>query len=271
MQLHIFIFIIGLCAGSFLNVVIHRLKTGEKIVKSRSHCPRCGHTLGFLDLIPVLSFLFLGGKCRYCRDKISCQYPLVELATGMVFVLIFHRYLSAANGLFFSFEKIVESLFLIIILSLLIVVFVYDLKHYIIPNRIIYPALGVTFAFRIFEFLSRGDKITDWVFLNPLLSAVCAGGFFLGIYLLSRGKWLGFGDVKLVFLMGLMLGFPNIVIAVFSASLIGSVVGSALVFWGKKGWRSEIPFGPFLVTGSFTAFLWGEFIAQTYFNILLGI
>ncbi len=269
MQLLILIFITGLCVGSFINAVVYRLKTGENIIKDRSHCPGCGHNLGFPDLIPVLSFVLLRGRCRYCGEKISYQYPLVELATGVVFLLIFNYQFETGDGLsVFNVPGMLESLFLTIIFTLLIVIFVYDLKHYIIPDRVIFPALGLAVAYRIFKGAGQGLEFVSLEFWNPFLAGFGAGAVFLAIYLLSRGKWMGFGDVKLVLLMGLVLGFPKVVIAVFLASFIGSVIGSGLVFWGKKGWKSEIPFGPFLVTGCFIAFLWGDFIIQTYFDIL---
>ncbi len=272
MQLHILIFLIGLCVGSFLNAVIYRLKTGEGVVKDRSCCPRCGHSLGFLDLIPVLSFILLKARCRYCGEKISYQYPLVELATGGLFLLIFNHQVSIPyEPSIFSFQGAVELLFLVIISSLLIIIFVYDLKHYIIPDRVVYPGLALTIVYRIFKGARCGVEVSSCGFFNPFLAGIGAGGVFLAIYLLSRGRWLGFGDVKLVFLMGLALGFPKIVIAVFLASFIGSIIGSGLVFWSRKGWKSEIPFGPFLAAGFFIALLYGDFIVKAYFDILTGI
>ncbi|PIZ87448.1 MAG: prepilin peptidase, partial [Candidatus Nealsonbacteria bacterium CG_4_10_14_0_2_um_filter_40_15] len=124
------VFIFGLIAGSFLNCVIYRLEQGQSFLKGRSYCPLCKHTLSWQDLVPVLSFLFLRGKCRYCRQKISLQYPLVELATGILFVLIF---LFAFNFLYY-----------LIMGCFLIIIFVYDLKHYIIPDSVIYPAILIS-------------------------------------------------------------------------------------------------------------------------------
>ncbi|MDP2664327.1 MAG: prepilin peptidase, partial [bacterium] len=216
------IFLLGLIIGSFLNCLIYRLETEESFWKGRSFCPRCRHKLSWQDLIPVLSFFLLRRKCRYCKELISWQYPLIEIATGLLFLLIFN----------FQF-----SIFNFIIASLLIVIFVYDLKYYIIPDKIVYPAILVSGIWYTVYGLA----------LYTVYSALGAAAFFLSIVLLSRGKWMGFGDVKLAFLMGLFLGWPNVFIALFLAFFIGAVLGVILIISGKKQLSSEIPFGPFLV------------------------
>ncbi len=251
--------------GSFLNALIYRLRSGEGIVFTRSHCPKCNHKLYFWDLVPVLSFVFLLGRCRYCEKKISWQYPLVEVATGTLFVLVFSK------------VGVTPALFLhLAVFSLLIVIFVYDLKHYIIPDRIIYPAIGLAFLYRGFQLanfrlqpLSCELSVASPGAFSPLFAGIFTAGFFFVIYLLSGGKWLGFGDVKFAFFMGLFLGFPTVMVALFLAVLIGSFVGSGLVLFGEKGWKSEIPFGPFLVSGTIIGFLWGGGILRAYFDIFL--
>src|SRR3989344_4594705 len=142
---YIFVFIFGLCTGSFLNCVICRLEQ-KKSLNGRSFCPYCKPTLRWLDLIPVFSFLFLKGKCRYCRKKISVQYPLVEVATGLIFLLIFNFQFSM-NFQFFNF------FFLFYVSSALIIIFVYDLKNYLIPDTVLFPAIVIAFLYRILEFL----------------------------------------------------------------------------------------------------------------------
>ena len=149
------VFLTGLVVGSFLNCVIYRLNTKESFLFSRSHCPKCHHILKWYDLIPILSFIIVKGKCRYCKKKISWQYPLVEIATGIVFLLILNYELRIMNyG--FNLEIMLNSLFLILNSCFLIVIFVYDLKHYIIPDKIIYPAiitaLIFNFQFSILQF-----------------------------------------------------------------------------------------------------------------------
>jgi leader peptidase (prepilin peptidase)/N-methyltransferase len=251
------IFILGLAVGSFLNCVIYRLEKNESFLIGRSYCPKCKHQLGWQDLIPLLSFLELGGKCRYCKQKISWQYPLVELATGILFVSVFH----------IAFPNLLLSIYYFLISSLLIVIFTYDLKYYIIPDEIIYPAIVITFLYNIFY--SCFMLHSSYSILNILCSGLGASAFFLAIFLISKGKWLGFGDVKLAFFMGLFLGFPNILVAFFISFLIGAIIGLGLIFCGKKSLKSEVPFGPFLVTGTFLALFLGNQIINWYFNLFI--
>jgi len=260
--LYLFIFIFGAFWGSFLNAVVYRIKEKKGFIVGRSVCPHCHHKLGFFDLIPILSFILLKGRCRYCQKKISFQYPLVETATGIIFLLIFNQFL------FFSFK----TFYLFLISSFLIVIFVYDLKHYLIPDKVIYPAIIVVFLYRLFESLSFSYwPLTISHLKNlraPLLSGLLAGGFFLLIWFVSRGKWMGFGDVNLAFFMGLFLGFPSVLVALFSAFFIGAIIGLGLIAFGKKNLKSQIPFGPFLVTGTFLALFWGEQIIQWYAKLI---
>lgn len=270
----LFIFIFGLIVGSFLNCVIYRLYVKKGFLKGRSYCPQCKHLLTWRDLIPLLSFLVLKGKCQYCKRAISIQYPLVELATGTLFVTILNQQL-AINSQQLIF-LVFNTCFLFLVSCFLIVTFVYDLKHYIIPDRVIYPAIAVTFLYLIskifyLEFVS-GFKFQVSGFttlLNSLLSAMLAAGFFLIIVLVSKGRWMGVGDIKLAFFMGLLLSFPNILVALFLAFFIGAIVGLMLIFSGKKTFKSEIPFGPFLVTGTFLAMLLGGTIIDFYLGLFL--
>lgn len=255
----ILIFIFGLVVGSFLNCLIYRLEVGEGFLKGRSFCPYCRHILSWQDLIPLLSFLILRGKCRYCQKSISWQYPLVEIATGLLFLSIFN----------FQF-----SIFNLIIACFLIIIFVYDLKHYIIPDKIIYPAIIFAFLYQLISNFQFPISITNFQFqitnfYFPILSALGAAAFFLFIVLISRGKWMGVGDIKLAFLMGLFLGFPNILVALFSAFFIGAIMGLGLILSDKKTLKSEVPFGPFLVTGTFLALFWGQNLVNWYLNLFL--
>lgn len=264
--IYFFIFLFGLAVGSFLNSVIYRLERGESFFFARSYCPACQHILTWKDLIPVFSFIFLKGKCRYCQQKISWQYPLVELATAFIFSLIFFQnYITL-------YSSIWKVAFYWIFSSFLIVIFVYDLKHYIIPDRVIYPALGITFLYQIISNFQFPISITSFQFLLtnlylPFLSALGAAIFFLIIILISHGQWLGIGDLKLAFLMGLFLSFPNILVALFSAFFLGAIIGIGLIIARKKTMKSPLPFGPFLVTGTFTAFFWTEKIINWYFHL----
>ena len=231
------VFLFGLAVGSFLNCVIYRLEKNKSFLKGRSFCPNCRHKLSWQDLIPIFSFLFLKGKCRYCQKNISFQYPVVELATGILFVLCF---------LFHA------PYYLFIIIPFLVVIFVYDLKHCLIPDKVIYPAILIALIF----------NFTNW------LSALSAAAFFLTIVLISRGRWMGIGDISLGFLMGLLLGFPNILLSLFLAFAIGAIIGLGLIAAGKKSLKSEVPFGPFLIAATLIAIFWGEKIINWYLNLL---
>lgn len=249
---NLFVFILGLCIGSFLNCVIYRLETKKSFLKGRSFCPKCKHQLSWKDLFPVFSFFFLKGKCRYCKIKISIQYPLIEILTALLFLAIFWQ---------FRLNNFLDIIFLFFIVSSLIIIFVYDFKYYLIPDKILFPAIGITFFYRlIFDF--------DFI-LNYILAAFLASGFFFLIFAISKGKWMGFGDVKLAILMGFLLGFPNVLVALFLAFLFGAFVGIILMIYGKKKLKSEIPFGPFLITGTFLALFFGESLITWYISFFM--
>ena len=271
----IFVFVFGVCIGSFLNCAVYRMES-KKSLSGRSFCPHCKHILSWKDLFPVFSFVFLGGKCRYCKAKISAQYPLVELATGVIFLLIFNM-LSVIPNLIGNpgglqtlwipaFAGMTINLaFLFYVASALIVIFIYDLKHYIIPDKVLFPAIIITFIYQLFSAL--GGPALGWQIVNYLLAALIASGFFLAIFLLSKGRAMGFGDVKLAILMGLLLGVPNIFVALFLAFFFGAIIGIILMIYKGKSLKSEIPFGPFLISGTFLAMLYGNQIIQWYSNL----
>ena len=247
-MIYFLIFIFGLAIGSFLNVVIFRLGTNESILVGRSHCPKCGAILKWYDLIPALSFLIQKGKCRYCEKKISFQYPIVEIITGFLFVLILSK---------FGLDSLI-TYYLLLISCFLIVIFVYDLKNYLILDKIVFPAIIIVLFYQVFI----GN------FLNPFLSALLASGFFLSLVLISKGKWMGMGDVKFAILMGLILGWPNILLALFLSFFSGAIIGIVLILFGKKGLKSQIPFGPFLVGSTILIMLYGEYLNIWYYNLL---
>ena len=241
----------GLFIGSFLNCVIYRTENKRSFLKGRSFCPHCKHTLSWLDLIPVFSYLFLGGKCRYCRKQISVQYPLVELATGFLFFWIWNLF------------GILNFGFWILISCFLIIIFVYDLKHFIIPDSVLFPAIVISLGY-IFIFNYE-------LLVNHVLSALAASGFFGVIVLISRGKWMGMGDVKLAILIGLLLGYPNILVSLFFTFLIGAIIGVGLIFFKKKTLKSEVPFGPFLIVGIYIALFFGNQIINWYLLKCLNV
>ena len=255
-MLYFFIlFIFGLCVGSFLNCVVYRLETGQSFLKGRSFCPYCKHKLSFFDLIPIASYLALKGRCRYCKKSISLQYPLVELVTGFLFVLVF-SHLSRLSQIPFEAGCIgCDLVFWLLIFSFLTFIFIYDLKHYIIPDQAIYPAIIIS---AVYHFN-----------VEYILSGFFASLFFFAIFAISRGRGMGFGDVKLAFLMGLILGFPGILVALFFAFLIGAIMGIGLIFFGAKSLKSEVPFGPFLIIGVFIALFLGHGLVEWYLNLLI--
>ena len=292
---YIIIFILGSAIGSFLNVVICRLETGEGIIKKRSHCVKCGQTLTWYELIPIISFLCLRGRCRSCREKISWQYPLVEIVTGLLFIAvttsIFPELVEGSKMVldFTSFRSnnIIPLFYLLYVTCSLIVIFVYDLRHYIIPDKILFPAIGVALIYQLFlafDFASlrSGNNIAQSfsmnlfpelvegfkIFYPYLLSTLGASAFFLAIILITRGKGMGLGDAKLAFLMGLVLGWPNILAALFLAFFMGATVGVGLIFLGRKTMKSQIPFGPFLIAGTMIMLFWGQGILNWYFGLL---
>jgi leader peptidase (prepilin peptidase)/N-methyltransferase len=262
------IFIFGLVIGSFLNCLIYRMENGQSFLIGRSFCPRCKHVLAFWDLIPVFSFLILKGKCRYCHQKISVQYPFVEITTGILFVLVFWVWnLGFDWSLGFGILDFSAAIYYLLITCFLVIIFVYDFRHYIIPDKIIYSAIALSGIW----YLASGiflNAYTKYEILNTLYAAFGAAVFFGTIVLISRGRWMGLGDVKLAFLMGLFLGWPNILVALLIAVFLGAIIGLGLVIAGQKKLRSEIPFGPFLVTGTFIALFLGQKIIGWYLNLL---
>lgn len=274
-----FVFFFGLVIGSFLNCVIYRLDKEENLVSQRSHCPFCGHTLSWQDLIPFLSFLLLKGKCRYCKKPISWQYPLVELATAILFVFLFQwhsRNFSLAIGSPFAYFFSLAYLFFAA--SFLIVIFVYDLKYYLVADEVIYPAIVLSFLADVFFAFSgshfpQRDLIQGSfynLFTSKALAAVLAAGFFLIIVLISQEKWMGMGDVKLAIFMGLFLGWPQILVALFAAFFFGAIIGIGLIVFSKKKLKSEVPFAPFLISATFIALFWGEKIISWYLSLFFN-
>ncbi|HUS60072.1 MAG TPA: prepilin peptidase [Nevskiaceae bacterium] len=241
----LFIFIFGLCVGSFLNVVVYRLNHNLSPFRGRSVCPKCKHKLAWHDNIPLFSFILLRGKCRYCHSPISWQYPLVELAAGILTVVVY--------------QLSVDLIFNLLITYVLIAIFVSDLRYMTIPDKVVYPAIFLSLVYSLFG-------LHDSKFI---LSGLGAAGFFLILVLITRSRGMGVGDVKLAGLMGLLLGWPRIVVALFLAFLTGSVVGVILILLGKKRFGEHIPFGPFLAGGTWVALFWGWVIWQWYWQQML--
>lgn len=244
------LFLLGLCIGSFLNVVIDRVPKDKTILRGRSYCDHCKKDIAWRDLIPVVSFIMLGGKCRNCKKQIDIRNPTVEITTGLLFVLI---YFSSLPLNYFSFFV------LIFVFSSLIAIFFIDLKDGIIPDKITYPAIFVLVVYLL---------TNTTLLMNHLLSALLASAFFLIIFILTRGRGLGFGDVKLAGLLGIFLGFPNVFLAIYIAFLTGATVSFILILWRKKVLKDTVPFGPFLILGAVISFFWGERMASHLLSFL---
>ncbi len=263
--IYVSIFFFGLIIGSFLNCLVWRLYKGEKM-SGRSYCPKCEEMIAWYDNIPVLSFILLGGRCRRCKKKISWQYPLVELATGALFVAAFFingKLFYAGQGIS-DFGFILNSKFLIMnlkdwfLVSVMIVIFVVDLRWYLILDIVTLPAAAIIFIINLFLGFS-------WS--NMIISGIMGGSFFLIQFMVSRGKWIGGGDIRLGLLMGVALGWPDVLTALFLAYFIGSVIGVALIVGGKKEWSSKVPLGTFLTAATVITMFWGERILGWYLNL----
>lgn len=273
----LFVFIFGLVVGSFLNVLILRFNTGESAVKGKSKCFHCGIYLRWYELIPVLSFLIQKGRCRSCSAKISSQYILVEVLTAFVFSLIYLKLAGSFEDLFFyfyspvfDFNKLIlnaaifnaalldfKNLFLIfsawIFFSCLIVIAVYDARHKIIPNSYSY---FLTVFSLIYSFFAAYLFYNINYFFYAILSGVFFSVFFLFLSFISGEKWMGYGDGKLAFSLGIFLGPAKTLIAFMFSFWLGALFGIFILIFGRRfSLKSQIPFAPFLVLGAFLAFL----------------
>ena len=251
----------GLCFGSFVNAAVWRLKVKKDIVKDRSECVHCHHKLAANDLVPVFSWLFLRGKCRYCKKPISAQYPIVESIVALYFVGSYLVWPATLDTTYAIFDF---CLWLIYGVALA-VLFVYDLKWQLLPDRVVKPliALGaVDFVARAFNEQWSFERF----FAELLLALLAICGLYWVLHAVSKGAWVGFGDVKLGAFMGLALGWQNALLALFLANLIGILVILPGLMTKKLSRKSRVPFGPFLIVAFVIAGLWGDDISRIYFD-----
>jgi len=237
-------FLLGLAVGSFLNLCIDRLPERESIIRPSSHCDACQHKLEPLDLVPLLSYLYLKGGCRYCGASIPYRVPVVEAMTGLIFALLWNSY-----GL--SIELPLAILFA----CLFIITVVIDIEHHLVLNRVVYPAIALAF---LVPALLPGFGI-----VSAVIGGVTGAGILLPLALLVPGG-MGMGDVKLAALIGLLVGFPQVFIALLTSFVLGGAVASGLLLTRRKGRKNPIPFAPFLTAGLITAVLYGEKILTLY-------
>ena len=284
-----FFFVFGTIVGSFLNVVSERLPK-NKSVRGRSKCDFCKHKLSALDLVPILSFLALRGKCRYCHKKLSWQYPLVELISGLLFVLA--SYLAFGFDFFYASPLfLAKFVFLAVLFSCLLSVFITDLKYGIILDEVVLFGSVITFLYLVFvDFFptlslffqlkfsseSLAKSLLETGFLTERLKyfatdfgITLAGGFLVSLFffiilVITRGRGMGAGDVKLGFLVGLASGVPLVLVSLFLSFLSGALVSLLLIVLRRRKFGQTIPFGPFLSLGTFLALVIGQQVINWY-------
>jgi len=266
--------VVGLCLGSFVNALVWRVheqatETGKKkpdkaylatlsVSKGRSICPNCRHELAAKDLVPVLSWLALGGKCRYCGKPISWRYPIVEAGTALLFVASYLWWPMP----FDTAQKAIFVLWLAVLVGL-IALAVYDLRWKLLPNRFIYPLSVLAAAMAVIG-IAAADAPAK-ALLNEVLAILIGGGLFYLLFLVSDGKWIGGGDVRLGWLLGLIVGTPaRSFLFIFFGALGGSLISLPLLANGRLKRSSVIPFGPFLIAGAVLVQLFGADILNWY-------
>lgn len=289
--------LIGLGVGSFINVITTRFQPDSyikfsQLVSGRSRCPFCFYQLKWYDLIPIFSFVFLKGRCRYCKNKISWQYPLVEIITALIFLGLFLKIynltpvrLALAQQIYFW--PIVLFFVVAIYLTILIILSIIDLKYYLLPDNYIIFGIGIAVLSVIFfYFVSQNPNnyffncgvnflgsYIDYFncripfLLSPILGAILTSGLLFLIYFFSRGKGMGFGDVKLGIFIGLILGFTNSILALALAFIFGSIAGIILLAAKKRTLKSMVPFGPFLALGVLITIFWGSNLVDLYLSL----
>jgi len=256
------LFLTGLTVGSFINAQVYRLAVRYKLIENfqfsksnfqskRSFCDGCGRQLTWWENIPVISWLLLGGRSRCCSKKLSLLYPIVELSTGILFVVNFQ--FSKSN--FQTTTLVLTSL----IISFLVFSLVFDLKYMILPDFSTVILIVLALVYNLF-----GSSLD----VSNFLMAVGLFIFFGFLHLITKGKGMGLGDVKLVFFIGLFLGWPGSIIAMYVAFIVGAVVAIGLMIFGGYSKKSLVPFGPFLILGTFVAWCWTSSIWKMWLNIL---
>lgn len=244
--LYSMVFLYGIIIGSFLNVLIYRIPKKENFVVNRSHCMNCNYQLKWYDLVPIISYVLLKGRCRTCQTKISVQYPIVEAVNGILYIVIF-----GVNG----FQ--VDSIIYCILTSLLIVLSVIDFHTFEIPE-------GINIAIGILGIITIAFDITNW--LNYIVGFCSVSLFLLLLFVLSKGKAIGGGDIKLMAVSGLVIGWKANILAFFLACFLGSIIHVVRMKVTKED--HVLALGPYLSMGIFIATLWGEGLYGWYFHFM---
>ncbi len=258
----ILLFIFGLLIGSFLNVVILRLPAEEDL-GGRSHCPRCRHQLSAAELVPVFSYLFLRGRCKNCGQPISFRYPLIELVTGLLFALAWVSVHPATLAGYIELVKVA------CVCAVCLVVFMVDLEHFLILDQVIFPAIVLVALLNLGWDLAAGHAVFNLssAFSSGLLAAAGAGLAFFAVWYFSGGTWMGFGDVKLALLLGIILGWPLIAVNLLLAFFLGAAVSVILLIRGSH-LKTQVPFGTFLSFACVVTIFWGPQLLHWYLGLL---
>ena len=279
----LFVFVVGLVIGSFINAFQYRAQKGMSI-KGRSLCPNCGHQLSWYDLIPLLSWVILSGRCRYCRKSISVQYPLIEVVTGLLFVAVGLKsgLIREINDYLFlglvdiNFVGLLVSkislLFLLLVVASLIIIALHDAKTGYIISAVAYFGTLAAFLYLLFSYQGVWSLANLTFYLLPyIFSALGLAFFFFSITFFSKEKWMGAGDAEIALLMGIFLGWPKIIIALYAALFVGIIYAAIKLITKKATLKSEIPFGPFLIIGTFVSYFFADNLAVYYAKIFLGL
>ncbi len=257
----VLLFLLGIAIGSFLNVLVLRVNTGENM-RGRSRCFSCLKKLGWHDLVPILSYITIRGRCRYCKSKVSLQYPLVELVTGAIFVII-GVMMFGYDMPVISYSQFAIYLLTVAFFSMLVAISAYDARHKIIPDQFSIALFAIAALFEMLVLYQVSGNIRG-EFIPSALAALGAFGFFGGLWLVSGGRWMGFGDAKIAISIGLFLGYPAILYGLLFAFWSGALFGIFMLVWGAYSRKAEIPFAPFLAFGCFLAYIFMYFASDFF-------
>lgn len=258
-MIYIIIFILGAIIGSFLNVCIYRIPRGLSIISPSSRCTSCGTPIKIYDNIPILSYILLMGRCRSCKAKLAIQYPLVEFLNASLYVVIYNKFGSDSPWILLIY---------FVFVSALIVIFFVDLEHQIIPNSITFPGIPLAVIFGSTILPDPFSRIDLLGFKASIIGFLAGGISFYLIGVLGRAilkkDAMGGGDVKMMAMIGGLLGWKGIILTTFLGSLLGSIVGVSLILLKGREWGARIPFGPYLALGALVSLFWGQDILMWY-------
>jgi len=260
-----FLFFFGASVGSFLNVLIYRTRKNQPWLVGRSQCESCKKQIAWYDNIPLLSFILLRGKCRHCHKILSISHPIVEGLTGILFLWWY-----VVGSFFFQLTQqpftMLQPLFWLFVGLILLFIFIYDYRYLIIPDWTVATLAIMALLYRIALVLSGIMRPED--FFWTVFGAVAASGFFYAIWIITKHKGIGFGDIKLAAPLGLLMGWPVVWVGLWLASVIGAIVGLTLITAGKAKFGKPIPFGPFLIIGTLLALVWGDTLISWYATLI---